>query len=78
MDQAAFRDMTPLTEAATLPQPQTAVVTISDSKSAYCLLRAGEEIARAEAATHPAARAAHLELADLYRERMLAGPITER
>ena len=41
----------------------------------FCRLRARAEVDRADEASHPAARAAHLELAVLYHRRLIAlGP----
>jgi hypothetical protein len=45
---------------------------ISEGEPDYCRARAEAEAIRATEATHPAARAAHLEMAARYRERALA------
>ena len=42
-----------------------------EAAAQYYLLRADAEFRRAEQAQHPAAREAHLRLADLYRQREL-------
>jgi hypothetical protein len=45
---------------------------VSGEESAYCRGRAEAETRRARQAADPAARAAHLEMASLYRKRVLA------
>lgn len=47
-----------------------------EADSAYFSRRASEERAAAEAASHPAARTSHLELAGRYED--LASAITQR
>ena len=72
MRHEAHRKFVPLIGASRrLPAP-TLFAVINEDEAAYCRFRADEEFARADEATHPAARAAHLAMAARYRERALA------
>lgn len=58
---------------AMLAEALTRVARPNPDDAAYFQARAEVEAVRAEEAAHPAARAAHLEMAELYRRRALAG-----
>jgi hypothetical protein len=72
MGQQTYREFAPPIEAATQQRSLAIPTTISNGEAAYCRARADEEFVRAAAATHPAARAAHLEMAVRYLDRALA------
>jgi hypothetical protein len=50
---------------------------VREDEADYCRARAAAEARRADEAAHPAARAAHAELAARYRERALAAQQVE-
>ena len=72
MGQETYREFAQLIEPAIeRPFPKT-FKSICENEAHYCRARAEEELSRAREAWHPAARAAHLEMAALYRDRSLA------
>lgn len=53
-------------------EPDVVGELVGDDEADYCRARAEAEARRADEATHPAARDAHLEMAALYHGRALA------
>lgn len=69
MEQDTYCEFAPLIDAATQQRAPATSDAISENEAEYCRVRAEEELSRAGEAWHPAARAAHLEMAALYRDR---------
>jgi hypothetical protein len=69
MGQETYREFVPPVGAPTQRPSGTATDEISDNDAEYCRVRAEEEFSLAFEARHPAARAAHLEMAVLYVNR---------
>jgi hypothetical protein len=72
MGQETYREFAPLVDAPTPRPSRTTTDKMSDNDAEYCRIRAEEEFSLAFEARHPAARAAHLEMAALYVNRAVA------